>query len=76
MERRSLAIILTLAAGLAGCGGEFTPRPGPASPHGGIMVPLPSGKGVVEVLKEAAPGKAGTPEAAKPKVARKKAVDL
>ena len=59
MKRRVPAVILILAASLTGCGGVNPAKPGPPTPHGGVVVPLPEDKGLVEVVKQPAPGKAG-----------------
>ena len=53
---RPLACLV--AAALAGCGGSPPPLT-PPSPHGGMMLDLPDGRGVVEVVRQEAPDQPG-----------------
>ncbi len=60
MTRQHLLAIFMLAiATLAGGCGPSVGKPGPPTPHNGILVEMPEGKGYVEILKQATPGKAG-----------------
>ncbi len=60
---RKIVLMAVFSMVFAGCGGTGTPSgtsgsPAPleAGPHGGVVVPLPDQKGLVEVSLEAAPG--------------------
>jgi len=49
-----VAIVLFLTLNTFGCGGQSisTKNPGQEPPHEGMLVPMPAGKGYVEVVKK------------------------